>query len=305
MKVLVTGGCGFIGSHLVRRLIMCGHEVIVFDNFSRAAYTKVEELRVVKGDVRFKSTLANVLNDVDVVFHLAALNDVGESIKKPLLYHKVNAEGTLNLLECCRKADVKKFIFTSTCAVYGEPVKLPINEEHPVKPLSPYAASKLAAEAYCKVYANCYDLDVLVFRLFNVYGPRQSKSYGGVISEFIKRVRAGKPPIIYGSGEQSRDFIHVDDVVECLVSALGYENNRGFELFNLGSGVAVTVNQLAEVILKLFGREDLIPIRRPAKKGEIFASCADVSKVEAKLGFRARVRLENGLKGLLKEVIEF
>ncbi|MEM3386090.1 MAG: NAD-dependent epimerase/dehydratase family protein [Nitrososphaerales archaeon] len=299
MKVLVTGGCGFIGSHLVRSLIERGYNVIIFDNFSHASCLGVDGATLIKGDVRFKPALENALNGVDAVYHLAALTDVRESVRKPLLYHKVNSDGTLNVLECCRRVGVKNLIYTSSCAVYGEPVKLPIDEEHPLKPLSPYAASKLCAEAFCRSYASCYDVNVTVFRLFNVYGPRQSDHYAGVISEFVKRVKGGKPPVIYGSGEQSRDFIYVGDVVDCLIRALESEQS-GFELLNLGSGKAVKVNELAEHVLKLIGNVNLSPIRKPAKRFEIFASCADTSRVEKKLNFKPKKSIVDGLTELLR-----
>jgi len=296
----VTGGCGFIGSHLARRLLELGFEVVVFDSFSKPGCVVVDGASVVKGDLRFAPAVEGALDGVDVVYHLAALTDVRESVRKPRLYHRVNVDGTLNLLEGCRRAGVKRVIYVSSCAVYGEPVKLPISEDHPTNPLSPYAASKLAAEAYCRSYAFCYGFDVTVFRLFNVYGPRQNDGYAGVISEFVRRVCEGKPPVIYGSGEQSRDFIHVSDVVECLAKAIDLS---GFEVFNLGSGRAVRINELAELVLRLSGRTELKPVRVKGRRGEIFASVADVSKVERVLGFKANKPLEEGVKELLEAYI--
>jgi len=297
VRVLVTGGYGFIGSHLARRLLELGFEVVVFDNFSKPSCVVVDGASVVKGDLRFASAVERALDGVDVVYHLAALTDVRESVRRPRLYHRVNADGTLNLLEGCRRAGVKRVIYVSSCAVYGEPVRLPIDENHPTNPLSPYAASKLAAEAYCRSYAFCYGFDVAVFRLFNVYGPRQSDDYAGVISEFVRRVCNGEPPVIYGSGEQSRDFIYVSDVVECLVKAIDLS---GFEVFNLGSGRAMTINELAELVLRLSGRSGLEPVRVEGRRGEVFASVADVSKVERVLGFRAKKPLEEGIKELIE-----
>ena len=300
VRVLVTGGCGFIGSHLAMRLSELGFEVIVFDSFARSSCVMVDGASLVKGDLRFAPMVERALDGVDAVYHLAALTDVRESVKKPRLYHRVNVDGTLNLLEGCRSAGVRRLVYVSSCAVYGEPVRLPISEDHPTNPLSPYAASKLAAEAYCRSYAFCYGFDVTVFRLFNVYGPRQSENYAGVISRFVKRVCEGKPPIIYGSGEQSRDFIHVGDVVECLAKAIDLS---GFDVFNLGSGKAVTVNELAELVLRLSGRTELKPVRVKGRRGEIFASVADVSKVERVLGFKAKKPLEEGIKELIEAYI--
>ncbi|MEM3443113.1 MAG: SDR family NAD(P)-dependent oxidoreductase, partial [Candidatus Bathyarchaeia archaeon] len=214
MKVLVTGGAGFIGSHLVERLLKEDCNVVVLDDLSSGKTENLDlknrNLIFLKGGIRDKELVKKALKDVEVVFHLAALVDVPFSVKNPLLVNQVNVCGSLNILEESIKTNVEKFIYASSCAVYGEPQYLPINEEHPTNPLSPYAVSKLAIEKYCQVFNKLYGLKTVSLRLFNVYGPRQEgDSYSGVISRFIRQLRSGKPPIIFGDGSQTRDFVYV------------------------------------------------------------------------------------------------
>jgi len=303
-RILITGGCGFIGSYLVRRLVNLGYNVVILDNLAKGnMITNLRDIannvRLVKGDIREYETVLKASKDVDVIFHLAALTDIQESIEKPRLYHEVNSTGTLNLLQASVENKVEKFVYTSSCAVYGNPVKLPISEEHPTNSLSPYAASKLSAENYCKAYSNSYGLKVLILRLFNVYGPRQTKSYAGVVSEFIRRVMDGKLPVIFGDGEQTRDFIYVDDVVEYLVKALNYEPKNGFEVFNVGTGKPITINQLADLVLKMVGKENLKPVYEKPKEGEIKHSVANIVKTVNHLNYVPQYTLEEGLRRIL------
>jgi UDP-glucose 4-epimerase len=299
-RVLVTGGVGFVGSHLVRRLLGLGYEVTVLDYLSGGNVEYLADVsgRVlfVRGDVRNSGAVSEALMGVDVVFHLAALTDVLESFRKPMLYMDVNVGGTVNLLRCCVEDGVKRFVYVSSCAVYGDPVRLPIDEGHPTNPLSPYGASKLAAEAYCGVYSKAYELETLVFRLFNVYGPRQSRAYAGVVAEFIKRVKRGEPPVIFGDGEQTRDFIFVYDVAEFLVKALEYQPENVMEVMNVGSGKPTTMNDLAKLVLKMGGRCDLKPIFEKPRSGEIRFSVAETSKAVKLLGYAPQYTMEEGLK---------
>lgn len=258
-KILVTGGAGFIGSHLVDRLIEEGCEVVVLDNFFTGDVENITHhlesgmFRLVKGDVRSSGSIKEAIRNVDTVFHLAAIANVPLSIEKPLLVNDVNVGGTLMLLEASLKADVKRFIYASSSAVYGEVNHLPIDERCPADPISPYAVSKLAAEYYCKVFYENYGLNTLCLRYFNVYGPRQAKnSYSGVITLFIDRLKQRKTPIIYGDGLQTRDFVHVRDIIEANMLALNYQ--QGFaEVINVGNGKPTAINQLAEVLLELSG----------------------------------------------------
>ena len=298
-KVLVTGGAGFIGSHLVEKLVNLNYQVKVLDNFSSGRISNLRcvkgKAKIVRGDIRDKKVLGKVVKNVDTIIHLAALTDVTESVRKPHLYHEVNTTGTLNLLHTAEKNKVQKFVYISTCAVYGEAKKLPINEEHPTAGLSPYAVSKLAAENYCRVYNEVYGLKTVILRLFNVYGPgQQNKSYSGVIIRFIEMLNQNKPPIIYGDGEQTRDFVYVGDVVEAIVKAV--ESNISFDIFNIGTGEPTTINHLAETIIRVMGKENLKPIHTEPRKGEIRHSQADITKAKEKLGYKPQTNLTEGLK---------
>lgn len=300
LRVLVTGGAGFIGSHLVRALVRAGHSVRVLDNLSTGSLDNLkdvlESVELVVGDVRNWEVVERSIKDVEVVVHLAALIDVAESVEKPDSYFDVNVFGTYNVVKACRR--VSSVIFTSTCAVYGEPIRVPIDEEHPLAPKSPYAATKVAGEAFVHAFAELYGYRPIILRLFNVYGPKQSKAYAGVIVEFLRRVSRGEPPVIFGDGEQTRDFIHVADVVEAVVKAMENEEVRG--TFNIGSGEAVTINYLANLVLRLAGREYLKPIYAPPRPGDVRRSVADIRRAGEALGFKPKVRLEEGIEGLLR-----
>jgi len=297
-KVLVTGGAGFIGSRLVERLLNLGYDVTVVDNLSTGKKQNLREalrnIDFIQGDIRDKEVLKKATRGVDYVVHLAALISVSESVRLPNLYFDVNVNGTLALLNESSKAGVEKFVFASSCAVYGNPVRIPIGEDHPLRPLSPYAESKLAAERHCRMYSQRKALKTFILRLFNVYGPRQDHSqYSGVITQFVRRVSQNQPPIIYGSGEQTRDFIYVDDVVEYVVRTLGSEAE---ETYNIGSGKQTTINELAGLVTKIMGKPDLIPLHLPPREGDIVHSLADISKAKAILGYTPQTPLGEGLK---------
>jgi UDP-glucose 4-epimerase len=304
-KVLVTGGAGFIGSHLVDRLVREGFEVVVLDDLSTGSLDNVKthvenpKFQFIRGDVRVRGLVRRALRDVNCVFHLAAIANVDLSIRRPDLVNDINVTGTLNLLEESRRADVEKFIFTSSCAVYGEPVKLPVDEEHPTRPLSPYGVSKLAAEHYCAVYHRVHGLNVVVLRLFNVYGPRQERSpYGGVISRFIERLRRGLAPIIFGDGRQTRDFVYVGDVVEALMLSMRSKDCVGMTI-NIGSGVEVSIRDLADKITRIFELRKR-PIFSGPRPGDVNRMCADIRKAREVLKFEPKTPLEEGLKACVK-----
>ncbi|MCC5997512.1 MAG: SDR family NAD(P)-dependent oxidoreductase [Thermofilum sp.] len=297
--ILVTGGAGFIGSHLVKELVKSGYSVRVLDNLSNGSLENIRDvlgsIEFIKGDIRDKNVVEDALKGVDAVVHLAALIDVAESVEKPELYLDVNVNGTFNVARASRK--VSAFIFASTCAVYGEPVKIPIGEDHPLRPKSPYAATKIAGEAFVQAYGNLYGYRPVILRLFNVYGPRQSKAYAGVITEFVKRATSGEPPIIFGDGEQTRDFVHVKDVAKAIIKALDSDNASG--IYNVGSGVAVTINDLAHLILKLAGKENVEPIHGPPRPGDIKHSQANINRAKKELGYNPSVSLEKGIREIL------
>ena len=310
LKALVTGGAGFIGSHLVDRLMEKGFEVAVLDNFSTGSLKNLSQhlgkanFHLIEGDIRNERDVKKALEDIDFVFHLAAIVSVELSIKNPILVNEVNVCGTLNLLKESLNGGVKRFVYISSCAVYGNPIRLPIDEEHPTKPTSPYGASKLASENYCQVFHEIYGLETVSLRLFNVYGSRQAMGpYSGVITKFIDRLKDGKPPIIYGDGKQTRDFVYVQDVVDACLLSLNSKGCVG-ESINIGSGVETSISDLAEILIELFGLSDVKPKYAQPRAGDIRRSCASLNKAKRLLGYQPKISLREGLKRVVRcEVI--
>jgi len=297
--IAVTGGCGFIGSHIVEKLAGNGNEVIVIDNLASGYAANIDGL---SGSIDFiKSSivddLAPCLEGADIIFHLAANVSVIRSVEDPEYNNRINVEGTLNLLETARRLDIRRFINSSSCAVYGDAGATPVSETARLEPVSPYGRSKAIAEEYCNEYAGKYGLNTVSLRYFNVYGPRQAADspYSGVIALFIKKALAGEPVSIYGDGEQSRDFIEVSDIVRANIAAAGLDLSGG--AVNIGTGRATTVNELADMIESRTGR--LVRKYAPAREGEIKHSCADISNAEKMLGFKSGISLDLGLKNLI------
>jgi UDP-glucose 4-epimerase len=306
-RALVTGGAGFIGSHLVDRLMKEGYEVVVLDNLSTGKIENVQchlggqSFHLVKGDVRNSQDVRKAVKDVDFIFHLAAIVNVALSIGDPLFVNDVNVRGTLKLLEASLEENIHRFVYISSCAVYGEARYLPINEEHPTTPLSPYGISKLTAEHYCRIIHKIHGLETVCLRFFNVYGPRQPAGpYSGVIARFVSRLRQGKPPIVYGDGEQTRDFIYVNDAVEASMLVLQSPCCAG-EVINVGTEEPTTINKLANNLIELRSRFNVKPVYRAPRKGDIRNSYADISKAEKMIGYKPRITLREGLKKLLQE----
>jgi len=302
-KILVIGGAGFIGSWLVRELVGRGYSVVVLDNFHSGSIENLYEVsgensfEVVEGDVRDKGAVRKVINGVDAVVHLAALVDVEESVSNPFETHDVNVNGTLSILEEALKAGVGKFVFASSTAVYGDVNPLPLKEEYSPCPISPYAASKVSAEGYCRASNRCYGLETVVLRYFNVYGPRQTNgTYSGVITRFLHNALRGKPLIVYGDGKQTRDFIYVDDVVNATVLSLENDKVNG-ETFNICTGIPTSVNALLEIVKEVVGKDLKVVYYKP-RKGDIKGNCGDPRKAEEMLGFRARVDMRKGVQKL-------
>jgi len=305
MRVLVTGGAGFIGSHLVKRLIRAGEDVTVLDNLSTGRqqnlghYLLDDRMSFVNGDIRDIENVRSCVMNADRVVHLAAIASVPYSIKKPAETHDVNVEGTLNVLKACHEYGIGKLVYASSCAVYGEPRFIPVIEEHGFSATSPYAESKIASEAYCQLFREKHHLQTVCLRAFNVYGPNQHNSdYGGVITQFMERLKKQQEPIIYGDGEQSRDFIYVDDVVETIARIILTPNNSD-GTYNLGSGRATTINQLVRLLQRILGDEEFKPIYAPARQGDIRHSQADIGKAKRQLGFSPLTGLEEGLERLV------
>jgi len=302
-KVLVTGGAGFIGANLVRRLLQEEYSVVALDNLSSGKLENLQgvqnhcNFKFVQGDVRDAKTVKLALDGVAFVVHLAALIDVSASVADPTLTHEINVTGTLNVLKEAVRQSVNKFVFASSTAVYGDAKALPIREETPCEPISPYAASKAAAEAYCSAYSGCYGLDTVRLRFFNVYGPKNENSvYSGVITKFLRKAQQNEALTIEGDGEQTRDFIYVDDVIQALVSALEGHDVSG-EVFNVCTGSPISINNLAHTLIAVMGKKLEITHVQP-RVGDIRVSYGDPSKAATRLGFKAKINLADGLKKL-------
>jgi UDP-glucose 4-epimerase len=307
LKVLVTGGAGFIGSHTVDGLLGGGFDVVVLDDLRSGCLENLSKhvgdgcFRFVRGDVTDSRLVRDLISDLDAVLHLAALVSVPESFKDPVLTNDVNVGGTLNLLRACVDFGVKRFVYASSCAVYGEAESLPTNEDYPAKPVSPYGVSKLVAENHVRAFQENFGLETVCLRYFNVYGPRQAYSdYSGVITQFLSRLARDLPLVVFGDGEQTRDFVYVQDVVEANVLALKCGGAAVGEVFNIGTGVATSINQLANALLEVANKTHLKILYSEAREGDIKHSVADISRAKNKLGYNPEVSLKEGLGELLR-----
>ncbi len=300
-KTLVTGGGGFIGSHLVDRLLKEGHEVIVLDNFSNGRIENLshhinnEKLQIKKVDIAYFNAIKDYFKDVTWVFHLAALADIVPSIQNPLEYHRSNVDGTINVLEAARKNNVKKFIYTASSSCYGIPDKYPTPETAPIKPEYPYALTKYLGEQYAMHWNKIYNLPIVSLRLFNVYGPRArtTGTYGAVFGVFLAQKYHNKPFTVVGDGTQTRDFTFVDDIVEGFYMAAKSDIEN--EIINLGSGSTYSVNRLVEIL-----GGDVVYL--PKRPGEPDCTFADISKAKKLLNYNPKVTFEGGVKIMLDHI---
>jgi UDP-glucose 4-epimerase len=304
-KILVTGGAGFIGSHVVDRLVDEGHEVRVLDNLSAGKLSNIQghfssnSIDFVRADIRDLSKVKESLTGISYVIHLAALVSVPLSLENPSLTFYINLLGTLNLLRSCIIMRVGKFVFISSCAVCGNTESLPLTEQAPTKPISAYAESKLMGERYCLGFSERHLLPSVVLRFFNVYGPRQGiNDYGSVITRFIEQSKQGLPLTINGDGTQTRDFVNVKDIADGVLASI--ESNEVGEIFNIGSGKPTCINDLANTILELTGLKTQI-IHGKTRKRDIKNSYADITKARKLLGFEPKVSLRDGLQDMLEE----
>ncbi len=297
MKTLVTGGAGFIGSNLVQLLLKEGHDVTVLDNLSsghRINLRPFPEVRLIIGDVRDPSIVEQGVNGVEVVFHLAASVGNVRSIEHPIIDAEANVLGTLNVLEAARRQGVRKIVFSSSAGIFGELKTLPIREDHPVEPDSPYGATKLAAEKLCLAYAKLYDLEAICLRYFNVFGVNQRyDAYGNVIPIFAHKLVFSQPITIFGDGEQTRDFINVRDIAHANYLA---GMSRGVSgAFNLGSGSRVTINELVRQLESVSGLSTQTSHGNP-RRGDVRHSLADISAIRSAIRFEPQVELRDGLR---------
>ena len=286
-KTIVTGGAGFIGSHLVDKLIEQGVEVTILDNLSTGKKQNINpKAEFIDCDI-FKDTYGDLiflLNGADTVFHLAAKTTVQESIEKPSLYNNINVVGTLNLLEAAAAMKVKRFIFSSSSSVYGN-AKVPTSEDHPLNPISPYALNKLIGEQYCKLYSEIYNIDTVCLRYFNVYGDRMNnEGYKLVFPIFKEQILNNKPLTINNNGEQRRDFIHVDDVVRANILVAKHSNNFNGDIYNVGNGKNYSINEIADMFggEKQYGNQVIEP----------FETLAETAKIDLDLNFQPKKDLK-------------
>ena len=297
MKLVVTGGAGFIGSHLVKFLSQKGHDVSVIDNLVRG---KLENLKSVKNEINFfknditdYAEIKNMLKNADGVFHEAALTSVPESFSKITEYRHVNIHGTENILKLAQEFDIK-VVYASSASVYGNTITIPITEEHNRKPINPYGSTKLEAEYLAEKYSKS-GTQVIGLRYFNVFGKGQNPDYAGVINKFQENIMTEKSPVIFGDGSQVRDFISVEDVCHANLTAMKSNEKKGF--FNIGTGIVTSIKNLAELMIKLSGKS-LKPEYSNLPEGDIKLSQADIRLAANKLSWRPKITLEDGLKKL-------
>ena len=299
-RALVTGGAGFIGSHLAEALVSEGIDVVVLDNLSTGSLANLstirDQIRFIEGDIRDRNTVERATEDQEVIFHLAAVASVTQSVDYPIDSAMVNDMGTLHVLDAARRNDVKRVVLSSSCAVYGDDLQLPKVETMVPRPLSPYAFQKLTGEGYARLYHDLYQLESVCLRYFNVYGPRQDPSspYSGVISLFMTQAVAKETPMIYGDGQQYRDFIFVKDVVAVNLLA-SQAVDAGGKVFNVGTGSFVRIGELWERVCRLAG-SDMRPHFAPSRSGDIVESVAGIDRMQSELGFSPEYAFEEGLR---------
>lgn len=297
---LITGGAGFIGSHLVEWLVSNDHRVRVIDNLStgnrRNIESFLEEIEFIECDIRNLDLVTEAMEGVDYVLHQAAVPSVPRSVKDPLTSNSANVEGTLNVLLAARDANVKRVVYASSSSVYGDTPVLPKHEDMKQAPRSPYAVSKLAGELYCQAFYHTYGLETVALRYFNVFGPRQDpkSQYAAVVPKFISALLQNNPPTVFGHGEQSRDFTYVQNVVEANLLAAKAPNVAG-EVVNIACGERLTINELARMLAEIIG-VNTDPEHTPPRAGDVLHSLADISKATKLLGYRGEIHIHDGLK---------
>ncbi len=300
-RYLVTGGAGFIGSNLVERIVQNGDNVRVIDNLSTGHMANLapylDKIDFVNGDIRYLNTVMEAMKDVDYVLHQAALPSVPRSVETPLESNDVNTNGTLNLLYAAKESGVKRFVMAASSSAYGESPTLPKVETMPTSPLSPYAVNKLAGENYCKAFYNVYGLETFALRYFNIYGRRQDPNsfYSAVIPKFVKAFLQDTPPTIFGDGETSRDFTYIDNVIEANLLACKAPKENVGKVMNIACGERITLNELAEEIGKLLGK-NLPAIHKDERPGDIKHSLADIGLAKQLIGYEGKYKIGDSLK---------
>jgi len=306
LKAVVTGGAGFIGSHLVDALLEKGNEVVVIDDFTSgkrenlAHHKDNTNLRIIEGDIRNRDFIFETLKNTDIVYHLA-VRCLRLSLKDPVTNHDVNVGGTLNLLMASLENKIKRFVYVSSSEAYGTAAKVPMDEEHPLNPMTVYGATKAAGELYTLAYLRTYKMDTMVVRPFNTYGQRShfEGAYGEVIPKFVLRVLNGLQPIIFGDGTQTRDFTFVTDTVNGMISASECDKMIG-ECVNVARGVEVSINDIARIIIDKLDRKDLQPVYEMDRPGDVLRHFASVEKAKRLFGFSADIDIETGIEKYIR-----
>ena len=298
MKYLVTGGAGFIGSYITKRLVEEEEQVVVIDNLNTGKEKNLESIKdkidFVKGDILDKNLLEDITGNIDGVFHQAALASVQDSFSKPDEYYNVNVNGTENILELAKKNNFK-VVYASSSSIYGNPKRIPIEESDEKNPINPYAKTKLEKEELAKIYSKM-GVKVIGLRYFNVFGKGQSKEYAGVLKLFLERIRDKSPPKINGDGTQARDFVQVSDVVNSNIMSMNSDVNHAF--FNVGTGTSITILDLAKTIIKSSGL-NLEPVFGPALKGDVQKTTANIDLIKEKIGWKPTVVLEEWIDEII------
>jgi nucleoside-diphosphate-sugar epimerase len=302
-RYLVTGGAGFIGCHIVKRLLAEGGDVRVVDNLSTGRLKRLDDIRdaieIIEGDLSDERVCGEAVEGIDYVLHQAAVPSVQRSVRDPVGTNRSNVTATLNLLENCRKAGVRRVVYAASSSAYGDTEVLPKQEDMPANPLSPYALQKFMGERYCKLYYDLYGLETVSLRYFNVFGPKQDphSEYSAVIPKFLTKLLAKEPITIYGDGEQSRDFTYVENVVEANLLAIRSTTAKG-QVCNIGCGERITLNELIRLLEKIVGVKAQVNYAA-AKVGDVRHSLADVEKAKCLLGYQPKVMVNEGLRRTL------
>ncbi len=300
LKILITGGAGFIGKHLIKSLLKNENTVTIFDNFSnsdkKSELSLIKGVKIIEGDITKLNDISNAVKDQQIVIHLAAKISVEESIKNPSETFRINVDGTKNVLIACKKNNVKKIIVASSAAVYGESIpNVKSTEKSKIKPISPYGESKIKMEEEIKKFALKYKINYIILRFFNIYGIGQSSEYAGVITKFLERIKNNESLKIFGDGMQTRDFVSIQDVINSIHNAMSYNKNG---VFNIASGKIITIKELAELMI-LLSKKKLDIQYIPLKKGDIRYSDADISQAKENLGYVPKTKIKDGIKKLL------
>lgn len=308
MKIFVTGGAGFLGRYLVEFLVLHGHKVTIFDNLSNSSKDLIENIidkgaKFVNGDITNSNELTKALNDFEIVIHLAAKISVEDSIINPAETQRINVEGTKNLLNICREKNIENFVAASSAAVYGDvdSSEIILTEQFHTNPVSPYGKSKVHMEKEIIKFSNNFGLNAIILRFFNIYGLGQSKEYAGVISKFVENIRKNESPVIFGDGNQTRDFIAIEDVISSVLLSIEHVSNKRGNVYNIASGKSITINELAELMVSASGKKLGIEYDNP-KKGDIRFSRASIDLAKNELGYQPKIPISLGIKNLLHKM---